>query len=170
MKKMMALLLVFMALIPTRAFAFDILGGLTTIFSSDEEISFGIGEKGTVDGVSATLVKVSESKGSKAYKPEDGAVYLICEFKVENETADDVFLSTLICFATTCDEASYQISIEAMAISALAGVFQLDQVVEAGKKVTGVIGYEVPVGWKNLKVRFTPQGWGGDSISFEAKR
>ena len=174
MKRLMAMILVIIAVTSATAYALDfgdVFGGMTTIFSSDnDEVTYGVGEKGVVDDVTATLVKVSESKGNKGYKPADGNVYLICEFKVENNNTEDLFLSTMICFNTSCDDTTYQLSVEALAISALSGVFQMDQMVETGKKVNGVVGYEVPKGWKELKIRFTPQGWGGDSMTFVASR
>lgn len=174
MKRLAALIMAILILSSSSAYAFgfeDLLGGLSTIFGSDEDIpTYEVGEKGTVEGITATLVKVSESKGNKTYTPAKGHVYLICEFKIENGTVEDLILSSALCFNATLDDTTYQLSIEALAISMLAGTYQLDQVVEAGKRINGVVGYEVPIGWKELRIKFTPDGWGGDSIAFVANR
>ena len=43
---------------------------------------------------------------------------------------------------------------------------QLDGSVAAGKKMNGVIGYEVPSGWSTIEVKFTPDFWSGKDIAF----
>ena len=45
---------------------------------------------------------------------------------------------------------------------------QMDGTVAAGKKMSGVIGYEVPADWKTLEIRFTPDFWSGNDITFIA--
>lgn len=46
---------------------------------------------------------------------------------------------------------------------------QLDGTVAPGKKMNGVIGYEVPADWKELEINFTPDFWSNKDISFVAK-
>ncbi len=45
---------------------------------------------------------------------------------------------------------------------------QLDGTVAAGKKMNGVIGYEVDPGWTDIEIRFTPNFWSGKEIIFTA--
>ena len=44
---------------------------------------------------------------------------------------------------------------------------QLDGSVAAGKKMNGIIGYEVPADFNTLEVTFTPSFWSNHSITFE---
>ena len=46
---------------------------------------------------------------------------------------------------------------------------QPDGTVAPGKKMNGVIGYEVPADWKELEIKFTPDFWSNKDISFVAK-
>ena len=46
---------------------------------------------------------------------------------------------------------------------------QLDGSVAAGKKMNGVISYEVPEDWQNLEVTFSPSFWSNHSVTFEVK-
>ena len=45
---------------------------------------------------------------------------------------------------------------------------QLDGTVAAGKKFSGVVGYEVPTDWQELEINFTPDVWSGKDITFIA--
>lgn len=47
---------------------------------------------------------------------------------------------------------------------------QLDGTIAAGKKMNGVIGYEVLVDWKNLEIHFTNDVWSGNDFVFEIAR
>ena len=47
---------------------------------------------------------------------------------------------------------------------------QLDGAVAAGKKMTGVVGYEVPKNWEEIEIRFTPDFWSGNEIEFIANK
>jgi hypothetical protein len=47
---------------------------------------------------------------------------------------------------------------------------QLDGAVAAGKKMTGVVGYEVPKDWEEIEIRFTPDFWSGNEIEFIANK
>ena len=43
---------------------------------------------------------------------------------------------------------------------------QLDGSVAAGKKMKGVIGYELPSDWKELEIHYTSDLWSSSSIIF----
>lgn len=45
---------------------------------------------------------------------------------------------------------------------------QLDGTIAVGKKMKGVIGYEVPINWHELEIAFTPDVWNGQEIIFIA--
>lgn len=173
MKKLFVLVLVLTIAATSSAYAFDfggVLGGLTSIFSAEDDVTYGVGEKATADGIVATLINVSESKGNSGNKPESGNVYLICEFKVENTTDESVAISSILCFNASFDGTTYELSFEALSVGMMSGKIQMDRVIEPGEKVTGIVGYEVPKNWKNLKVKFTPSVWGGESLTFVANR
>lgn len=174
MKRFFTLLMI-MALVftwnCTSAFAIgDWLGGLTSVFSANDEKVYGVGEKAEGDDVTATLINVMQSSGNSYYKPESGKEFLILEFTIENHTKEDIVLSTALCFSMQCDGEYCVIDTEALATAMFAGKYQLDCAVEPGKKVTGVVGYQVQKNWKKFTIKFSPEIYFGDKLTFGVER
>ena len=134
----------------------------------EDKTKFLIGETAELKGVSVTLVSVSESVGSDYNKPTDGNVFVLCEFEIANNSEKEIAVSSLMSFEAYCDD--YTCTISLSALLEKGNKNQLDGTVAAGKKFNGVIGYELPVDWKELEVRFTPDFWSGKEIIFVANK
>lgn len=145
----------------------DLFGGLSSLFSSNDEITYGVGEKVEVDDLVVTLTDVMVSKGNSYYKPASGKEYVILQFEIKNDSKEDITLSTMMNFTFWCDNTICVIDVNALATAMLSGKYQLDCAVETGKKVTGVIGYEVPKNWEQLKVEFKKELLFGESVTFK---
>lgn len=52
----------------------------------------------------------------------------------------------------------------------LRSLMERPDVIAAGKKMTGIVGYEVPKDWKEIEIRFTPDFWSGNEITFIADK
>lgn len=113
--------------------------------------------------VAVTLVDVSESGGTDFLTPSDGNVFLICEFEIENGSKSDIAVSSIMSFEAYADDYATALSLTATTSS---DKNQLDGTVAAGKKMNGVVGYEVPKDWTNFEIRFTPSVWSGKDIAF----
>lgn len=173
MKKLFSAILVAVLLAASCASAEDynsLFGGLTSIFGIGEETIYDLGETAELDGASATLVNVMESKGGSENAPDDGNVFVICEFEIENISSESLQVSTLMCFSMFCDNTSYSLSLEALAAAMSGGKFQADMYLEPGEKKSGVVGYEVPADWKELKITYTPELWGVSRATFGVTR
>lgn len=133
-----------------------------------EKTEFGVGETVNLKDVHATLVSVTESTGSDFNKPSDGNVYVLCEFTIENNSAKDLTISSMLSFEAYCDDFSISQSIGALLEKGDKG--QLDGSVAAGKKMNGIIAYEVASDWKELEIKFTPDVWNGKDITFIATK
>lgn len=144
----------------------DWLGGTFSLFSSDEDDAYRIGEVAELDHVDMKLINVIVSKGNSYYKPESGRMFVILEFEVKNKGREDVPLSTMMSFNVWCDDQHCDISIDALAVAMMNGKYQLDTVVEPGKTVRGVIGYEVTVDWQKIKVEFSEEMFFGENAIF----
>ncbi len=136
--------------------------------NSDQDTSqsgqtYGIGTPADVNGVAVTLTNVTESNGNEIFSPDEGKVFLLCEFDITNNSSSDISVSSLISFETYVDDYSTTMDISAVSVS---GKNQLDGTVAAGKKMNGVIGYQAPAGWSNLEIRFTPDFWSGKDAIF----
>lgn len=144
-------------------------GGLTSLFSSEEK-TYGVGEIAETNDLTIELTNVMESKGNSYYTPTNGNVYLILEFCINNTSKEDILLSTALCFSAWCDNELCIINSEALATAMLSGKYQLDCGVEPGKKVTGVVGYEVPKDWKEMKIQFSKEVVFGETITFAVSK
>lgn len=99
--------------------------------------------------------------------PEDGNVFVLCEFEIENKSSKDISVSSVMCFDAYVDDYSTSMSISAQMAS---DKNQLDGTVASGKKMNGIIGYEVPEDWKEIEVHFTPDFWSNKEFIFVASK
>ena len=129
-----------------------------------EKSVFGVGERAKLNDVIVTLVSVNEGHGANFMAPPDGKVFLICEFEIENNSSKDITVSSLLSFEAYVDDYSTSMSLTATTSSDKS---QLDGAVAAGKKMSGVIGYEASEDWSVIEVRFKPDFWTGKEITFE---
>ncbi len=130
--------------------------------------TFLIGEAADLKNVVVTLTGVQESMGSQFNTPGSGNVFVLCEFEIENNTQSELTVSSLLSFAAYCDD--YSVNYSLGAAMERGNKNQLDGQIAAGKKMNGVIGYEVPTDWKELEIHFTPDVWFGNDLVFVAKR
>ena len=168
MKRLVALSLLMMLLVNTASAESwgDLFGGLTSLFRSKDEVTYGIGEEVETGDLTVTLTDVLTSKGNSYYKPDSGKEYVILQFEIANNGKKDITLSTMMNFTFWCDDTICIIDLEALATAMLAGKYQLDCAVEAGEKVNGVIGYEIPSDWNEMKIEFKKEIYFGDTIVF----
>ena len=131
--------------------------------ATTEKTEFKVGDKVDLNDIVVTLVDVSEHTGTAYTKPSDGKVFVLCEFEIENNAGKDIAVSSIMCFEAYFDDYSTSMNLSALLNTDKA---QLDGSVAAGKKMNGVIGYEVDSDWSELEIRFTPNFWSGKDIIF----
>lgn len=129
--------------------------------SEEKKESFGVGETAESGGVKMTLMSITESVGSEYIKPNDGYVFLQCNFEIDNSSDKDLSISSILCFETYVDGYSTSQSITGLLNGDGGKIDQLDGSVAAGKKMKGTIAYEVPKDWKEIEIRVNP-----DVLSF----
>lgn len=127
----------------------------------NSEKQFGVGDTAEAGGVKITFASLKESTGSEYLKPEDGNVYLQCEFEIENGSNQDLTISSIMCFEAYVDGYSINQSIGGLMDEDGQKLDQLDGSVAAGKKMRGTIAYEVSTDWEELEIRVNP-----DVLSF----
>lgn len=130
---------------------------------TEEKTVFNVGETAALNDIHVTLVNVSENNGGNYMTPTDGNVFIVCEFEIENNSDTDIAVSSIMSFEAYVDDYSTSMNLSAMLST---NQKQLDGSVAAGKKMNGVIGYEVPSGWSTIEVKFTPDFWSGKDIAF----
>ena len=136
--------------------------------AKEAKTEFYIGETAELDKVQTTLIDVTESTGSEYNQPNEGNVFVLCEFEICNNSDTEIAVSSMLSFEAYCDD--YTCSGSFSALLEKGDKNQLDGTVAAGKKFKGVVGYEVPEDWKELEIRYTPDYWNGNDIVFIANQ
>lgn len=128
--------------------------------------TFKLGDSVELKDVVVKFVSVTESTGSQYNKPSDGNVFVLCEFEIVNNSKDELAVSSIMSFSAYCDDYTCDYSLSALMEKG--NKDQLDGSVAAGKKMKGVVGYEVPADWKELEVHYTLDVLYNDKIVFVA--
>lgn len=131
--------------------------------SVESDNTYSVGETADIDNIQTTLVSATESEGSEYNSPAGGNVFVLLEFEIANNSDSDISVSSMMSFEAYCDDYSITQSLSGLLESDKG---QLDGDVAAGKKMNGVIAYEVPADWTEIEVTFTPDFWFGDDIVF----
>ena len=118
------------------------------------------------NGVSVTVTGYKESKGSSWNTSDSGNIFLLIDVTIENNSSDEVNMSSLMSIDGYCDGYSSDYSFGA----AMAASNTLDGSIAAGKKMKGQAAFEVPKDWKEFELHITPDYWGGDTLEFVIDR
>ena len=135
---------------------------------SEEKDVFTKGEIAEMNGVQVTLKDYEESKGTEILTPDDGNVFVIVTFEIANNSDSEISVSSIASFEAYVDDYSVSTSISAESVKDGVGI--LDGTVAAGKKMSGIIGYEVPKDWKNMEISFTDNVWSDSAFKFEINK
>lgn len=135
---------------------------------SEEKDVFTNGEIAEMNGVQVTLKDYEESKGTEFLTPDDGNVFVIVTFEIANNSDSEISVSSIASFEAYVDDYSVSTSISAESVKDGVGI--LDGTVAAGKKMSGIIGYEVPKDWKNMEISFTDNVWSDSAFKFEINK
>lgn len=141
---------------------------INTAKQIDDSPKFAVGESAELNNIIVTLKSVKESKGSIYNEPSEGKVLANCEFEIQNNSTEEFAISSLLCFSAYCDDYKCEYSLIATGANVLEGKKTLDGSIAAGKKMLGIISYEIPKDWKELEIRFSPKVWGSKKFIFVA--
>ncbi len=137
----------------------------STVAPASEKTTFGIGESAEMNDVVVTLKSVEQNTGKDFFAPQDGYVFVVCEFEIENNSNSDIAVSSLMSFEAYFDDYSTSISITGLGST---DKKQLDGTIAGGKKMNGIVAYEVPADWKEMDIRFTDSVWRSNKFIFTA--
>ena len=133
---------------------------------SEEKTEFYMGETAEQGDVQFTLVNVYESSGSELITPDDGNIFLVCEFDISNNSEEDIGISSVMNFEAYCDDYSLTLDIMGLQVPEAEGKSQLDGNIASGKKMNGIVAYQVPTDYKTMEINVTPDFWSGKDIKF----
>ena len=132
----------------------------------EEKTEFQVGETVSLKDVNVTLVSSTESAGSEYVKPDDGKEFLILEFNIENNSSKDINISSVANFEAYCDDYSLNQDILGQQAPEAEGKTQLDGSVASGKKMSGIIVYQVHTGYKSFEINVAPDFWSTKDIKY----
>lgn len=136
----------------------------------EEKTEFYLGETAEQKNVQITLANVTESSGSDFAKPDEGNIFLICEFEIANNSEKDINISSMMNFEAYCDDYSLNQDLMGLQAPEVEGKNQLDGNVAAGKKMNGVIAYQVPADYKTMEINVAPDFWSSNDMKFIYKK
>lgn len=128
--------------------------------------TFKLGDVVELNNVTVSFLEVTTNTGSDFNKPTDGNVFVLCEFEISNNSNEELSVSSMLSFEAYCD--GYSCNFSLSALMEKGNKNQLDGTVAAGKKIKGVVGYEVPTDWKELEIHYTIDVFSGKEIVFVA--
>jgi hypothetical protein len=134
-----------------------------------EIIKHGVGETVDIKGVNVTLESVEMSYGDRdeefsTFAPEDGKVFAVFNFLVENNSDEDFNISSLYFGAY---EDGY--SVNPYIFTTGIGVEALSGTASPGKKIKGALVYEVSEGFNELEIDYQPSVWESKKAIFVYK-
>lgn len=127
---------------------------------------FSVGDTVEQKGIQVTLVSTTESNGGQFLAPDTGKVYLILEFEIVNNSSSDIAVSSLANFEAYCDDYALNQDLGGLQAPEVSGKTQLDGSVATGKKMNGIIAYQVPTEWKEFEISVSPDFWSSKDIKF----
>ena len=136
--------------------------------SQPEQTVFTVGDTVELNGVKTTLLSAEEYPGKQYMMPTDGNVFLVCQFEIENDSSAEINVSSMVSFNAYCDDYSVSLSITGEMLED--SWKTLDGTVAPGKKINGVIAYEIPQDWQKMEISYTPSFWSGHDVQFEINK
>lgn len=138
--------------------------------STTEPTSFTTGDTAEYKDIQVTLEKVIKSKGDGNFvKPGDGNEFVLCVFKIKNNSDTDITISSLASFEAYFDDSSINSDYLGLQTDEAKKYNSLDGDIASGKKMEGIISYEVPKNWKKLEINVSPDTWSSKKITFVVK-
>lgn len=132
----------------------------------EEKTEFSIGETAEQKDIQITLLNVTESAGSEYVTPDNGNLFLICEFEISNNSDKEITVSSIANFEAYCDDYSLNQDIMGQQVPEADGKNQLDGTVASGKKMNGIIAFQVPSDYKKFEISVAPDFWATKDIKF----
>ena len=133
-----------------------------------EQTVFTVGDTVELNGVKTTLLSAEEYPGKQYMMPTDGNVFLVCQFEIANDSSAEINVSSMVSFNAYCDDYSVSLSITGEMLED--SWKSLDGTVAPGKKINGVIAYEIPQDWQKMEISYTPSFWSGHDVQFEINK
>lgn len=120
-----------------------------------------------LDEVLITLKDVRINNGNTLATPQDGYEYIIFEFDIENNSSRTLYASSYWDFEAYADD--YILSRSTLGMMCDGGN-RIGDSIDPGRKLNGIVGYEVKKDWKNVEVIFELSSIGNKKFTFTVSK
>lgn len=125
---------------------------------------FAIGEVVETNSIRATVTGIEKPAGNQVNKPSEGHEFVIVNLTLENISDKELNISSLLGFNAYVDDTAINEDLGAQI--AKEGSKTVDGTIAPGKKLSGILGYEAPVGWEQIEIHFEPETFGNTTIKW----
>lgn len=136
--------------------------------SSESEVTepkvYAVGDTAEMKVANVTFEEITEYPGTKFNQPDEGKIFLILEFTIKNKTDKDMIISSKMSFETLVD--GNEVTMVSLSTKETGGKARLDGIIPPKKSMNGVLVYQVPLEYKEVKVTFKPIDAGGEEAVF----
>lgn len=137
---------------------------------TSKDAKFTVGDTADFDGVKVTLNSTVVSNGEEYSEPDSGKYFLGAIFTIVNDSDEDIDVSSELNFEAYCDGKSMNSDLMGLDAPEWDGYDQLDGDVASGKRMAGVMAYQVPKDFKKIEIRFQPDFWGDKKVTYTFSR
>ncbi len=114
-----------------------------------KEETFSLNETAVFENLKITALEIKESNGESFFTPESGKIFVGVKFEVENISAEEQSVSSLLLFDAYVGDVKCDLSFTA---SSAFDDGTLDGDIAAGKKLIGWYAVEIPADWSVLEL------------------
>ncbi len=140
----------------------------STTDAESADDTFTIGDTVEYDGIQVTLSAAILSNGDGQFiTPDDGKYFLGLIFDINNQSSSDISISSIMSFEAYCDDYSLNLDLTGYQAPEFDELSQIDGSVAAGKRMNGVICYQVPKDFSTFEISCTPDFWGNNKVTFK---
>ena len=131
---------------------------------------YGPGDTVRLNDVQITFHGITETIGDGLFTPDTDRIFVIADFTVENNSKDKINISSVFGSDAYCDDYLVSESMEAE-LGDPQHRNNLTGSLDPGRKMRGIIGYELPAQWRIIEIIIKTDWWKGstaDTITFAA--
>lgn len=125
---------------------------------------FKLGDIVQTKKVNATITNIEKSNGSQFNSPAEGNEFVLLNIEIENISNSEINVSSMLSFDAYVDDVALNESLSAQI--AKEGTNTVDGTLASGKKLKGTLAYEIPTGWVQIEIHFTPDVWDDTAIKW----
>ena len=120
-----------------------------------------------VDNICVQVLGYEESTGNEWAVPGEGSEFVFVNFEINNNTEEEITVSSMASFESYC--CGYRLDYSPEAFTALAtnqDRQQMDGAIAGGNTLNGYLCLEVPTDWQVIEIHYSTDVWSNNKVKF----